>query len=220
MGRSTEDLERQKQIQAQFGDDCAFFAGPRGLIAIAPPERAAEIYWAVRRDLASDKLDQTGVLTRLALDCAVHPAKTELQGVLARLPALGVKLGYACRRLLGDQVLEVDPALDPASTDYATLQELRAKHDSLSWYVVPDFGLVVLGTPKAAAYRQFFSATADDLDDEKPEEVFPVFALDCVVHPARERVEDLFRRKPGHAVRFANRGQGLAGGDIEELGKI
>jgi hypothetical protein len=218
---SAEDRAKQKQLQGELGERCAFFDSPVGLIAVAPPEQAAEAYWKLRRDLENPHLDGTGVTNKFVVDCVAYPDKNVVAACLRTRPALGLRMGRACRKLLGEGLQE-DPSLDEEDKpgEVATLAELQEKHGGeVHWYMVPDFGLVVLAPPKSpAAYRQF--ANTLNKEDANEAEVWTNFALDCVVHPSREMVAELLLLQPGLARAFGKSGDGLCGGDFEELGKV
>lgn len=220
---SAEDRARQKELQEELGSDAAFFDSPIGLIAVAPPEQPAESYWTMVRDLANEKLDKSSVLSAFAVKCVVHPAPADVAACFRARPALAAKIAGRVRQILGESVT-VDPELDEKELpeESQALAKLREKHGSeLSWYMVENFGLVVLAPPSSpACYRQYFNACANDEDDERPEEVHSTFALDCVVHPSRDAVAGLFKLRPGLVRKFAFRGDGLCGNDFQELGKV
>lgn len=221
MAISKEDRIKQKELQGELGERCAFFDSPVGLIAVAPPEQASEVYWKLRKDIENPHLDGTGVTNKFVLDCVVYPDNNVVAAALRTRPALGLRMGRACRKMLGEG-LQDDPSIDEedSAADAAKLAELKKQHDGeVHWYMVPDFGLVVLAPPKSpATYRQFANSMNKEDADEK--EVWTTFALDCVVHPSRDSVAELLLLQPGLVRAFGRSGDGLCGGDFEELGKV
>lgn len=216
---SAEDQAKKKELQAELGDDCAFFNSPIGLVALTTPEQPADAYWKLYADSREEHLDQTGVNSAFAIKCLAYPEPGPVREMLRANQALALRFATSGRKLLGEQ-LEPDPELDEESNDAKKLAELETEHGDVSWYQVPGFGLVVLARPSnPASYRQFFNGLREGGETENPEELYVGFALDCVVYPSRDKVEDLLKLKPALARKMASRGDGLCGGDYEELGK-
>lgn len=222
MKLSPEDQAKQIELEDQYGDNLACFAIPGlGLVAVAapeaPPTGQAHPFWKLYSGLKGDNPDRVQLMSAFALECLVHPERRDVSAFLQRRPAAAVKLYRAARDLCGDNVL-VNP--DPTEAEAEEIARLKREHGEITWCRVDGVGLMVIAAPEnPTCYRQFFNDCSNGLDATAPEDVITQFALDCIVHPARDRVEGVFRRLPALAVGVANRGTELCGGDIEELGK-
>lgn len=218
-GLSLEDKEVLERLKAELGERATFFDSPIGLIALAPPEQASELYWKMREEVENEALEDTAVMAKFALNFVVYPEQDKVRETLRRHPAFSLRLSSGAQKLLGHGI-EEDPDLSDNKEELKQLEELQKTHgDAMSWYMVPSVGLVVLAPPKnPSCYRQFFAAVRkDDSDDE---ETYSTFALDCVVHPKRETVRAALKEYPVLARTFALRGDGLCGGDFQELGNV
>jgi len=108
--------------------------------------------------------------------------------------------------------------MELTTEEQQTIDELSKEYDGeIATYKVPRFGLVVIAAPTNPAE---YSRLVDSLKSDKSSagSALQTFALACVVHPEREKVKQLLKRKPAFGMTLAARGQELAGGDIEELG--
>lgn len=222
MKLTPEDQTRQLELESQYGDNLKCYGIPGvGLVAVAAPPAPAgdqvHPFWKLYAGMKGEAPDRVGLMGTFALECLVHPERAQVASFFARKPAAAVKLYRAARDLCGDAVL-ANP--EPTETEAEEIERLKKAHGDVAWCRVDGVGLVVFAAPEnPACYRQFFNDCSNGVDATAPQDVIPQFALDCVVHPARERVEGVLRRLPALAVGIANRGTELCGGDIEELGK-
>ncbi len=214
---SAEDEAKKTELQAQYGDDCAFYAPPGlGLVAVAPPDDPRH-YWTLFRALRARGSDKANALAAFAVECVAYPGRDKAVAFLRQKPAFAIAIANRVKVLCGDEEQQ-GPAL--AAEEQGEVEELRKKHGEVTYYRPAGLGLLVLAAPSTpASYRQFFNEISDGADQTGPRETFEQFALDCVVHPARERVQAFFRRKPALAVKAAMAGQALCGGAVQELGK-
>jgi hypothetical protein len=214
-----EELAIAKDIKAKFGGNAVFFRVPTmGLLAFAPPEQPAEVFWKFKVDLANQELDRSGTFGALALACLVYPGRDEVATLFRARPAFAANCGISCQKMLGDAAQDEDPEINELThpDEAKKLAELREQHGEVGWLMTKQLGLVVVRpTESPAAYRQFFNAISVNRSDRGAIEQF---CLDVVVHP--QNVAETLKQWPGLTGPIASRGDGICGGDYEQLGNI
>lgn len=102
------------------------------------------------------------------------------------------------------------------------IDKFRAKFDGdiAIWPAPKGFeGVIVAAAPEnSKIYENLVNKLNNPKGSDTSFELIQ-FATACVVHPDRETVKAIFKKKPGLALKIANRCQELAGVEIEELGK-
>lgn len=216
-----EEKAKQKEIQAQYGDDCAFFKTKElGFLAFVPPADPATPYWEHQKGQRLEGIDKLGLEMGLALAFATgtEEQKQALAGLFRTKGGFAVNVARACRRICGGDD-GPNPKLE-SKADADEVERLRKEHGEIAYFHVSGFGLLVVASPKnPACFRQLFNDIHAGSYDERPREVQEQFALDCVVHPDRDRVATLLARKPALTLKLSVQGQQLSGGEYEELGK-
>jgi hypothetical protein len=216
-----EEKAKQRELQAQYGEDCAFFKTKElGFLAFVPPTDPATPYWAHHKVCRLDGSDKLGAEIDLALAFA-HGSdehKEKLAGLLRMKGAFGVKAATACKRICGSEEPQ-NPPLDIKS-EAEELERLKKEHGDVVHYRVAGFGLLVVAAPtNPACFRQLYNYYNGNGSGEETRDIQEQFALDCVVYPERERVAALLQRKPALTKKLSISGQDLAGGEYDELGK-
>jgi hypothetical protein len=216
-----EEKAKQLEIQAQYGDDCAFFKTRElGFLAFVPPADPATPFWEYQKAQRLDGIDKLGTEIGLALAFATGTPeqKEALAGLFRAKGAFAFNVAKACRRMCGSE-LKPNPTLE-SKAELEQVEKLRKEHGEIAYFHAAGFGLVVVASPKnPACFRQLFNDIHSGSYEERPREVQEQFALDCVVYPDRDRVATLLQSKPSLTLKLSVQGQELAGGEYEELGK-
>lgn len=108
-----------------------------------------------------------------------------------------------------------------AAVDDATFADLREKHGDRLRRINTAHGMVVVGAPPALGHRKFMDALVrSDHPNPKVRASFTDasadFALLCVVHPSRERFEELCEKSPPLIAAAANAAQELGQPQVVE----
>ncbi len=97
------------------------------------------------------------------------------------------------------------------------LAELRAKHGEDLAAFPTSLGFLVFKSPDRDIYEDFLEAVASDKG--KKSVAMRSIALRCAVHPTKDIVDEIFKKKPGLPATIAARLVEMSTEDVEDVAK-